>query len=424
LITETEPTSLVRDFLSFLDYIATSKPYLTPKGYLGGKALFEMNRRMVHPRDGITVRTGQEFHPELHLFFHLSQAGRLVQRHSGKGNKIVLQVSTRAEDFLKLKATEKYFFLLETLWVDIKWSQIESSIFRGLAILHVQGLWEIIAGKTPHVPIRAADLLGRPESLGYLWVYFALFGFWTVTQNKEIIPYSKRFFFPDTVTPSPLGVAFASVLIRERLYATWNLPFRRELGQRCVKPGQPLVKDDRLPPRPKKGQKAGTWQKDQSGEPFFLPFLPFFPEGELSKTLPREAPKPVEGVYLFRVSLSDNLWRKIELSSGHTLLDLHHAIQFAYKFDSDHLYSFFMDGVPWSDEKFTSPYEDEGPYVDEVSIGELGLTQGQTFLYLFDYGDEWRFRVTLEEIRQDKPHPQNPQIVERKGASPEQYPEY
>ena len=67
-----------------------------------------------------------------------------------------------------------------------------------------------------------------------------------------------------------------------------------------------------------------------------------------------------------------------------------------------------MDGIPWSDEKFSSPYEDEGPHVDEVRIGELGLAKGQTILYLFDYGDEWRFRVTLEEIQQDKPHPKKP----------------
>ncbi len=137
--------------------------------------------------------------------------------------------------------------------------------------------------------------------------------------------------------------------------------------------------------------------------------------------MPREAAKPVEGVYLFRVSLSAGNWRKIELSSSHTLLDLHNAIQDAYRFDSDHLYSFFMDGIPWSDEKFTSPHEDEGPHVDEVSIGELGLVKGQTFLYLFDYGDEWRFRVALEEIQPNKPHPKRPRIVERKGKSPEQY---
>jgi len=423
-ITETEPTPLIRDFQSFLDYVEARRPYLTPKGHISGKALFEMNQRMVHPLDGITVRTGQEFYPQLHLFFHLSQAGRLMQKDSGKGNKAFLQLSSRAKDFCELNPTEKYFFLLETLWVDIKWRHIESSIFKGLGLLYLQDVLGKIAGKTPNVPIWAQDLVGMPESLGYLWIYFALFGFWTVTQNKDIVPYSKRSFHPGTITPSPLGVVLASLLIRERNYATWNLPFRRELGERNVNPGQPLPEEYLLTPSAKKGKKARILQKDQSGEPFFLPFISFFAEGDLSKTLPREAAIPVEGVYLFRVSLSESVWRKIELSSGHTLLDFHNAIQAAYKFDSDHLYSFFMDGIPWSDEKFASPYEEEGPHVDEVRIGELGLVKGQTFLYLFDYGDEWHFRVTLEEIRQNKPHPKRPQIVERKGASPEQYPKY
>jgi hypothetical protein len=348
----------------------------------------------------------------------------LIHKESGKGNKAFLQISSRAKDFCELNPTEKYFFLLETLWVDIKWGQIESSIFKGLGILYIQDVLGKIAGKTPNVPIRAQDLVGMPESLGYLWIYFALFGFWTVTQDKDIVPYSKRLFHPGTITPSPLGVVLASLLIRGRNYATWNLPFRRELGQRNVNPGQPLPEEYLLTRSPKKGKKARIVQKDQSGEPFFLPFISLFAEGELSKTLPREPAMPVEGVYLFRVSLSGSVWRKIELSSGHTLLDFHNAIQAAYKFDSDHLYSFFMDGIPWSDEKFTSPYEDEGPYADEVRIGELGLVKGQTFLYLFDYGDEWRFRVTLEEIRHDQPHPKSPRIVERKGGSPEQYPKY
>ena len=112
------------------------------------------------------------------------------------------------------------------------------------------------------------------------------------------------------------------------------------------------------------------------------------------------------------------------MSSNHTLLDLHNAIQHAFQFDDDHLYSFFMDGIPWSDEKFTSPFDNEGPHVDEVKIGELGLDKGQTILYLFDYGDEWRFSVVLETIGQDKPQPKKPRIVETKGESPTQYPDW
>jgi hypothetical protein len=46
----------------------------------------------------------------------------------------------------------------------------------------------------------------------------------------------------------------------------------------------------------------------------------------------------------------------------------------------------------------------------------------QTFLYLFDYGDEHRFSVKLVEVNPDAPKDaQYPRIVETRGANPEQY---
>ena len=423
-ITETEPTPLIRDFQSFLDYVEAKKPGLTPKGFISGKDLFEMNQRMTHPLEGTTARTGQEYYPQLHLFFHLAQAGRLTQKVQGKGAKTILQVSDRAEKYTELTATEKYFFLLETFWVDINWNHVDASVFKGMGIMNVQTALEQPVQKKPDVPIRATALLSSPDILGYFWIYFALFGFWTVTQKKEINPAYKRFFSPEMVTPHPLGITLAPLLSGERDFTRWNLPFRRQFGERKVLPGQSLPENDLMFHGPAKSRKLRIVRKDQSGEPFFIPFIPLFAEGELSSTLPRETAKPVKGVYLFRVSLSSRLWRKIELSSNHTLLDLHNAIQHAFQFDDDHLYSFFMDGTPWSDEKFTSPSDNEGPHVNQVKIGDLGLVTGQTFLYLFDYGDEWLFQVKLESVRQDQPLPKNPRIVETKGESPEQYPDW
>jgi len=46
---------------------------------------------------------------------------------------------------------------------------------------------------------------------------------------------------------------------------------------------------------------------------------------------------------------------------------------------------------------------------------------GQNILYLFDYGDMWRFMVELEEIRTEGIKPSNPMIIESKGKSPKQY---
>ncbi|HRW07969.1 MAG TPA: hypothetical protein P5121_22865 [Caldilineaceae bacterium] len=65
--------------------------------------------------------------------------------------------------------------------------------------------------------------------------------------------------------------------------------------------------------------------------------------------------------YTFHVSLSGygRLWRKLELPAEATLESLHDAIQTAYQFDNDHLYSFFMSGKAWDRESEYRLYEDE-----------------------------------------------------------------
>jgi len=60
--------------------------------------------------------------------------------------------------------------------------------------------------------------------------------------------------------------------------------------------------------------------------------------------LPREWLRFVDGTYVFKVALARDLWRRIKISAGDTLLSLHRSIQEAYHFGGDHLYSFFMDG--------------------------------------------------------------------------------
>jgi len=51
----------------------------------------------------------------------------------------------------------------------------------------------------------------------------------------------------------------------------------------------------------------------------------------------------------------------------------------------------------------------------------LELYKGQKILYLFDFGDEWKFNVELIEIDNKAPLPLKPMIIESKGEAPEQY---
>ncbi len=230
--------------------------------------------------------------------------------------------------------------------------------------------------------------------------------------------------------------------------------------------------------------------------------------------------------YTFQVSLpSFDCWRKIEIKSDQTLETLHYAIQNAYEFDNDHLYSFFLSNKAWDKKteyslpEGVTPYgiafdatgetvdegdhEDEeiniekeldqeikriaglrvqkrklykeaseaffntkranwGDFLDEwsvklrvdsstlfmqmhslkmikemledaqhervsdvrtVTIEDLKLRLKKKFMYLFDYGDEWRFQVQLISINKNATDsPDFPRVIETFGEAPRQYP--
>ena len=407
IITETEPTPLLHDFATFIQYLRTHHITLTRVNeFIPGKNLYELNQRMTHPISDTTTRTDQTRYPLLHLFYHLSLAGKLFQRVPGKGSRLALKPTERLQAYEELKPAEKYFFLLETLWVDADWEKLQVGYFWHSFLYTVPEVFKYLSECQPgkEIQVRGEDAPDIAQMLldwNYFLLYFSYFGFWEVKRDTDsaLRDLPKHYFSAESIMPSTFGVTLAKVLSETRDFFRWNLPYRRKQGEWRAIPGSPCE------------------------EHFFLSFVPLFPEGELQKTLPREGVKFVDGTYVFKVSLAKDLWRRIEISAEHTLLDLHRAIQRAYNFDDDHLYSFFMDGRAWSYERFVSPYEEEGPWVDDVRIGELGLFIGQNILYLFDYGDEWHFRVELEEIRTEGRKPRKPKIIEKEGKAPKQYEE-
>ena len=190
--------------------------------------------------------------------------------------------------------------------------------------------------------------------------------------------------------------------------------------------------------------------------------------------------------YTFHVSLpgTGRTWRKVEMSADQTLEDLHFAIQDAYEWDADHLYSFFMSGQAWDEsseyclpegsDPWGEPIDDEdeeewpeptpeeheqalrallgggeGMTVEEMqayvdafldeyfaeedelgsgnvqttTLEELDLEPRQEFIYLFDYGDEWRFKVRVHAINENADaEAEYPRLGESVGEAPEQYP--
>jgi hypothetical protein len=105
------------------------------------------------------------------------------------------------------------------------------------------------------------------------------------------------------------------------------------------------------------------------------------------------------------------------------LTALHDAIQQAFGWWDDHLYSFWLDGSFFGsrDVELTSPITpDEGVATADVPIRELDLRRGQRIGYVFDFGDEWRVRLTLRERTAAEPA-DYPRVLGLRGTPPPQY---
>lgn len=137
----------------------------------------------------------------------------------------------------------------------------------------------------------------------------------------------------------------------------------------------------------------------------------------------------VPATLILRASLGSRLYRDIEVSSSSTLADLAEAIMAAFGFDMDHAYGFYSK---LTGKLFDSPRRFE-LFADMEGSGSRSVKRtrvitafrnvGAAMTFLYDYGDEWRFRVEVLETGQAQPGADYPRIVSKFGKAPQQYPD-
>ena len=127
-------------------------------------------------------------------------------------------------------------------------------------------------------------------------------------------------------------------------------------------------------------------------------------------------------------------WREIEVAANQTLADLGNAIPLAFDFDDPHLWSFFLSGEAWDRATEYALHSDPDPFggprpraAGRVQIRDVpfpGAAGKKEFLFLFDYGDEWHFGVTLRRVSELlEPGAEYPRVVAQQGEAPPQYPD-
>lgn len=421
--TEKEFTLLVHDFDGFVDYLENHTVQLTKTmEYISRKHLLDINNRLTVRNETATGYTEQEYYPYIHFFYYLSLSGGLVKKESGKGGKLFLYPTEKLHLYKELTDEGKYFFLLETFWVDMNWATLLNKSHNTL-LAPLQELLYIFSQES--VELNERVLSKNLDKWNHFLLYFEWFGFWECEINQERIDtnYRKNQYFAKSIKLTDFALKLIPILLVERNFQVWNISERKQSGEINPIPGDKL--EDRMFGEISQEVEDAIikrMEQDQSSQPFLEPFKSLFPDESILKYLPRENSKFINGVYSFKVSLKNGVWREVVLSSNHTMEHLHDIILEAFTFDDDHLYSFFMDGKKWSNDCITSPNDNYGhPQANKVHIGDLVLECGKRFLYLYDYGDEWMFTVEVIHIQKTDPEPFKPFVKVSIGEAPTQY---
>ena len=139
------------------------------------------------------------------------------------------------------------------------------------------------------------------------------------------------------------------------------------------------------------------------------------------------------GTHIFRVTLRDepSVYRDIEIDSGKSLAKLAEAIVRAFDFEFDHAFGFYPDTKGRAVMRGRPAYElfaDMGEATETQSVRKTRIDDafrevGQAMTFLFDYGDEWLFRVELTGLGRKAAKARYPRVLAKAGSSPVQYPD-
>jgi hypothetical protein len=123
--------------------------------------------------------------------------------------------------------------------------------------------------------------------------------------------------------------------------------------------------------------------------------------------------------------------RRIKIAGSRTLYQFARAITKAFGFYFDHPFGFYdtfgnLRDAKRAFELFVDIGEEPVPStaqgVRKTKVSAAFTAVGEKMLFLFDYGDEWRFTVELKEIRRAEKGESEPVVLECLGQAPEQYP--
>src|SRR5689334_22063540 len=106
-------------------------------------------------------------------------------------------------------------------------------------------------------------------------------------------------------------------------------------------------------------------------------------------------------IYLLKITLlgiDPPIWRRIQVPSSISLSALHDVLQTVMGWTNSHLHQFEKDGkygaVPELNEEDVIEVLDEST----VPVSRVLKAEGDSMVYVYDFGDDWRHEVVLAKI--------------------------
>lgn len=134
---------------------------------------------------------------------------------------------------------------------------------------------------------------------------------------------------------------------------------------------------------------------------------------------------------MLRASFKPKVYRDIEIEGDKSLSALAEAIVMAFDFEFDHAFGYYSDlKDPYSRKgkryELFADMEDgdsDAGSVERTTVAEVFGQTGKKMLFLFDYGDDWRFLIETKALGEKVPKTRYPRLVASVGKAPEQYPD-
>lgn len=397
IIDETHPGPLVGDFNRVLKFIREHSPEVgKSQNFLATTALKALNAQMAHPLEVDLKRPVQKSYPHINgLYLLMRTSGLAWLDESGKKPRLKLDEELYRR-WGALNPTEQYFNLLE-LWLLYADEEIigERTFQHGFSILPFasRAIDERLAESR-----NINDMLYELKYGAGLHAFalMELAGFVSIRHDK---PERGKGWRIQDVKTTRFFQAFMGVFTgfgakpAERL-SFHSLPLRDEEDETAF-------------------FQLGLWQDR---------FKPYFPEWRNNLEFP-EAPDAQEGTFVFKVSLG-KVWCRIALPDTATWEGFSNRILNAFEFDNDHLHQFLYKDRFGAKAYLNHSYMNEPPFTNQVTIGELPIMPGSTLTYVFDFGDNWEFKLLLEAVHPVDETLKAPKLLEMHGTPPRQYPDW